>query len=328
MMTDTLYKQIYICVDDTDDLTKATSTGSIADEIGRRICGRFGCTINMGITRHQLLLDERVPYTSHNSSMCFDVVLPASVASEVDEIGWEVIRALRAESSNPGLCILPVSAAGRSRQDIRNAYDGVVSFGTRAKEEYLMIEEARHVAQMYPEMILKSEGDSGQGMIGALAGVGLRMTENDGRFRGKYDLSKLEEGETCPVERLADAFRNQYGVIPAFVDQEGGSMDLCDPIIPVTAAKAVLRSGMLTFICEKNDYGIWKPRSKDEFNKKRRKRNACGHFALDPDQEERFHEKQRPTCGSCMYRRLTADGYICMAGHIQSDKQGEPSTKR
>ena len=61
--------RIYICVDDTDDLTKSTSTGKIADMIAQEIV-KMGGTMDKGITRHQLLLHDDIDYTSHNSSMC------------------------------------------------------------------------------------------------------------------------------------------------------------------------------------------------------------------------------------------------------------------
>ena len=306
MMKDTVYERVYICVDDTDDLTKTTSTGSIADEIARRISERFSCQVNMGITRHQLLLDERVPYTSHNSSMCFDIMLPQGSAPEADEIGWEVIRGMRAETANPGLCVL-AARPGRS-------YDKIVSFGERAKTDYIVLEEALEVAREFPELLLKSEGGNGQGMIGALAGVGLRITGNDGRFRGKYDLSLASKGEACTVERFIEGFRDKYGLAPVLIDQKGDTLEAQDIIEPAQDAKAVLCSGRLTFLCDRDESGICKPYTKDEFNKKRKKREGCESFVPDPDKEERFHEKKRRACGSCLYRRLTADGYICMAG--------------
>ena len=312
-MKDTGYERVYICVDDTDDLTKATSTGAIADEIARRISGRFGCKVNMGITRHQLLLDERVPYTSHNSSMCFDIALPLGQAQAADEIGWEVIRSMRAASANPGLCVLAVQP--------EKTYDKVVRFGEKAKTELIVLEEAGEIAREFPEMILHSEGTTGQGMIGALAGVGLRITGNDGRFRGKYDLSLASKGEACTVERFIEGFSNKYGFAPILIDQKGGYPEEQDIIDPVEEAKAVLRFGRLTFLCDRNEKGIWKPYTKDEFNNERKKREACECFVLDPDKEERFHEKKRRTCGSCLYRRLTADGYICMAGKQLSSQE-------
>ena len=305
-MKDTVYERVYICVDDTDDLTKTTSTGSIADEIARRVSERFGSRVNMGITRHQLLLDERVPYTSHNSSMCFDLMLPQGSAPEADEIGWKVIRSMRAASANPGLCVL-VPQSGKY-------YDKVVGFGARAKTDYIVLEEAREIGREFPEMLLKSEGDSGQGMIGALAGVGLRITGNDGRFRGKYDLSSVTEGEACTVECFIDGFNDKYGFAPILIDHNGALLESHYIIYPTQDAKAVLRSNRLTFPCVRGESGIWKPYTKDEFNNKRKKRVGCGSFVPDPDKEERFHENKSAYCGSCLYRRLTADGYICIVG--------------
>ena len=46
----------YLCVDDTDDLTKKTSTGKIAEHI-KKEAESLGSVIDYGITRHQLLLD-------------------------------------------------------------------------------------------------------------------------------------------------------------------------------------------------------------------------------------------------------------------------------
>ena len=312
-MKDSGYERVYICVDDTDDLTKDTSTGAIADEIARRISERFGCTVNMGITRHQLLLDDRIPYTSHNSSMCFDIVLPSGSLPETDEIGWEVIHSMRAASANPGLCIL-ATQPGKS-------YDRIVEFGERAKTDLIVLEEARKTAREFPEMMLESEGTTGQGMIGALAGVGLRITGNDGRFRGKYDLSLASKGEACTVERFLEGFLKKYGLEPVLIDQKGISPEAQDIVYPVREAKAVLRSGHMAFLCDRDEKGIWKPYTKDEFNKKRKKREACESFVLDPDKEERFHEKKQRTCGSCLYRRLIADGYICMAGKQLSSQE-------
>ena len=65
--------RIYICVDDTDDLTKSTSTGRIADMIGKAITKKYGGRVDKGVTRHQLLIHEDIDYTSHNSSMCTQV---------------------------------------------------------------------------------------------------------------------------------------------------------------------------------------------------------------------------------------------------------------
>ena len=301
----------YVCVDDTDDLTKKTSTGAVADEIAKRLTERFKSVINMGITRHQLLLDERVPYTSHNSSMCFDMLLPCGSEEVVEEIGWEAIHKLKAETSNPGLCIL--------QTDPSNDYSEVITFGKQAKGELVTIEGAYDLISAYPEIRLKGEGVTGQGVIGALAGTGLRMTGNDGRFRGKYDLGATAEAMICTTKHFIKDFRGRYGIEPVLTDRDGRTPMPGDKIVPVKEAKAILRQGRLTFLCDIDESGIWRPYTKDEFNKKRKAKEGCAFFTKDPDAEERFHEKKKRACGSCLYRRLTEDGYTCMAGHEPPD---------
>jgi hypothetical protein len=55
---------IYIGLDDTDNKT-SRGTGRLARAIAESLAERYAVR---GITRHQLLVDPRVPYTSHNSS--------------------------------------------------------------------------------------------------------------------------------------------------------------------------------------------------------------------------------------------------------------------
>ena len=301
-------QKVYVCVDDTDDLTKSTSTGSIAEEIGRRVSEEFGAEIHMGITRHQLLLDERVPYTSHNSSMCFDIDLTAGSAARVDEIGWEVIRARRAESSHPGLCILTLPDEDDHIKEV------LIRFGQRAKNELVTVKEAEETAAQFSEIILRGEGKTAQGTIGALAGVGLRLSGDDGRFRGKYDLTGIADDPCGTVEQCMEGLNKDRGVEAVFADPDGNVLDVQEQIVLVDGAKAVLKNGRMTFLCTPEDR-LWIPHRKDNFNKKRKKRPSCEFFELDPDEEERFYEMERRTCGACLYRRLTGNDYICSAGH-------------
>lgn len=81
----------YLCVDDTDDLTKKTSTGKIAEHI-KKEAESLGSVIDYGITRHQLLLDDAIAYTSHNSSMCFRAASPktssAGCGKKLQKLSW------------------------------------------------------------------------------------------------------------------------------------------------------------------------------------------------------------------------------------------------
>ena len=55
---------IYIGIDDTDNLN-SRGTGRLARNIAAALSSDF--TV-LGVVRHQLLQDPRVPFTSHNSS--------------------------------------------------------------------------------------------------------------------------------------------------------------------------------------------------------------------------------------------------------------------
>ena len=312
-----MMERVYICVDDTDDLTKATSTGAIADAIGRAVQEEFGGTIRPGITRHQLFLDRSVPYTSHNSSMCFDILLPAGSAARVDEIGWEVIGRMRAPGANPGLCIL--AAAAESEEDIRGRYSALIRFGRQAKIRYVTRREAVDTAKVFPEIILKWDGETGRGRIGALAGVGLRISGEDGRFRGKYHLKKLSGEPVLSAGEFADLCAEKLGVRPVFADNEGCALDPQEMVRTADKVKPVLLGGQMVILCGRGEDGLWLPHTKDSLPKEnpgagKKKAGACPYFEPDPDEEERFHENRPRSCGSCLYRRLEADGYSCSKG--------------
>ncbi len=58
-------------IDDTDNL-ESRGTGFIGRTMGEEISAA-GLGICGGVSRHQLLFDPRVPYTSHNSSLCLEI---------------------------------------------------------------------------------------------------------------------------------------------------------------------------------------------------------------------------------------------------------------
>lgn len=143
------------------------------------------------ITRHQLFVHDDVPFTSHNSAMCATVVGDIGFERLVDEAS-RFLEANRAEGSDPGLCIAGVSAIA----DV----DALVEWGMRAKAEVLTKEDAYGVARRC-NVHLSEHGGDGQGVVGALAAVGLRLSGNDGRVRGKADVN----AERLTVAELIDA---------------------------------------------------------------------------------------------------------------------------
>ena len=62
---------LLIGIDDTDNL-ETRGTGFRARQLASGLQASALATTH-GITRHQLLVDPRIPYTSHNSSACLRV---------------------------------------------------------------------------------------------------------------------------------------------------------------------------------------------------------------------------------------------------------------
>ncbi|HZL37442.1 MAG TPA: hypothetical protein VFC78_19145 [Tepidisphaeraceae bacterium] len=165
---------VLIGIDDTDNDT-SPGTGQLARRLTAELSARGAASL--GITRHQFLLDDRVPFTSHNSGACVAV----EWAGAPEELSWamDLIQTWSAQGSDPGVCICPARAVPRA----------VMEFGYRATREVLTMDEARAVAQS-AGLHLRALGGTGQGIIGALGSVGLRAEGNNGRF---LDLPGLRE---------------------------------------------------------------------------------------------------------------------------------------
>ncbi len=183
--------EILVSIDDTDNL-ESRGTGELAVELTRLIeTNNWGqCSF---ISRHQLLVHPDIPYTSHNSSMCFSARFTHSAWVEQfiglagDFLAWE-----SASGSDPGLCVVCLSDS-LDRQ-------ALTRFGSLAKQQVLCKEDAYGLAKEH-EIHLSEHGGSGQGVIGALAGVGLRLGGNDGRLKGwlRYpgDQDIMSVAELC-----------------------------------------------------------------------------------------------------------------------------------
>ncbi len=157
---------IYIGVDDTDNKT-SRGTGRLSRAIAGVLSERHRV---WGVTRHQLLVDPRVPYTSHNSSNCVHLMADGDVDLEAlaDQV-QAIMLADFQEGSDPGLCIA------------RAVTPEMVDFGHRAKTELLNQSQAREIAAR-SRCVLRGLGGTQDGVIGALAAVSLASTGEDGRF--------------------------------------------------------------------------------------------------------------------------------------------------
>jgi tRNA(Ile2) C34 agmatinyltransferase TiaS len=160
---------LFVGLDDTDNL-ESRGTGHLARQIARALAADFRV---LGVTRHQLLIDPRVPYTKKNSSSAIllrangdgDMTLVPAVADRVRSL----MLADFCPGSDPGLCVASSVPAA------------ITDFGRRAQREIVTQREARALAARHEISLSGLGGDEG-GVIGALSAVGLAAAGNDGRY--------------------------------------------------------------------------------------------------------------------------------------------------
>lgn len=161
--------RVYVCFDDTDCLDADRGTGKLVRWFTERL--PEGCT-TWGVVRQQLLVHPDVPYTSHNSSGCAVLDVPdASFLPVLAELGAAHIAEHWIDGSDPGLCVAPETAM----------LEPVIAFGQRAAIEVVTQAEAHAVAAA-TGIHLSGHGGTEDGVIGALAGVGLTAGGWSGRF--------------------------------------------------------------------------------------------------------------------------------------------------
>lgn len=178
-------------IDDTDALD-SRGTGYRARMLAEAL-STAGLAVGAAITRHQLLVDPRIPYTSHNSSACIEVEASADDASGIEALGRDYLVRESAPGSDAGLCLA-------AWDDVTLAIE---EFGARAKTEIVTQEEAKHLAGQVG-LVLHGLTGTGGGIIGALAAVGLRRAGNDGRFLSLPGLRELQGTYTAAeLERVA-----------------------------------------------------------------------------------------------------------------------------
>jgi hypothetical protein len=156
---------IIVGIDDTD-IVGSPGTNQLARAILKKI-GSSAC--DAIICRHQLFFDPRVPYTSKNGSA--SIQLPHADEKnvpELDKMIRQVMSDLFVEGSDPGLCIATTVTMEMQQ------------FGLRCKSRLITQEEAREVAAQ-SGCCLQGLGGTEQGVIGALAAVGLVAGGDDGR---------------------------------------------------------------------------------------------------------------------------------------------------
>ena len=181
---------IIIGLDDTD-IEGSPGTNKLALTLAGRLADRYE---TVRIVRHQLLFDPRVPYTSQNGCASMMVRSQVSgvrdqrgeIAALANELSDAIVRWCPA-GSDPGLCIAA------------EVPPAIVEFGQRCQRDLVRQQEARDAAAA-EGLLLVGLGGTQDGVIGALAAVGLCAAANDGRLiycgAAETDISEVHGPQT------------------------------------------------------------------------------------------------------------------------------------
>jgi len=229
-----------IGIDDTDNL-ESRGTGHrvrmLADWLAENILAA-----PLGITRHQLLVDPQIPYTSHNSSACLSV--DTDNADDVWEASREFLLCESAVGSDAGLGLV---AWGEVPPCVR-------AFGVRAKQVVLTQLEAEQTA-LDNGICLEGLTGTGGGIIGALAAVGLHHAGNDGRFLWLPGLRELQG--KISVQQIYS-----QGHVDSICTVEGTTLSATTLVDVGEWVRPVLRQGRATLYVEEINHE-WHIISKD-----------------------------------------------------------------
>lgn len=215
---------IYVGIDDTDT-KESRGTGRLARNIAAELakhCGIFG------VTRHQLFVHPDIPFTSHNSCAVIHADAPDNEANQLYEMAKKMMLGDFIDGSDPGI------AMATSKQII----PATVAFGFDAKKIVLTQARAKEVAKN-SNIRFDSLGGTGNGIIGAIAGIGLASTRNDGRFLLKGKNRELAAG-TRTVTELLKAGIDQISELNGEVVNEGTVKVTKNAIPSFVQGKAVL----------------------------------------------------------------------------------------
>lgn len=237
-----------ISMDDTDNL-ETHGTGWLVEDACMRMTSKGWGEFSM-ISRHQLYVHPDIPFTSHNSAMVFWADVAVGQRELVDFLG-DYLERESAPGSDPGLCVAPeLDAVFQER---------LIAFGRSAKDTVLTKAQAYALAAELG-IHLSEHGGTGGGVIGALAGVGLRLWGNDGRFRGWFHFAKhgteMDAGELCRFDAV-DEVRTLGGELLA-ADQR---------VIVGERIKTVCMGGKSVLLVLPHGECMYETVSKDEIRK-------------------------------------------------------------
>ena len=184
--------RLLIGIDDTDN-KESRGTGYNSRQLAAAIEAENLGKVR-GITRHQLFVHPDIPYTSQNSSACLEVT--TNNYNEIKDFCRNFMRQIGAIGSDVGLCIIQRDKVSEE----------IIKWGVDAKSIVLKMDDAVEKAHRN-EIYLEGLTGTKDGIIGALAAVGLRAGGNDGRFiwlNSKKNLRDIEHD----IHKVEDLIKN------------------------------------------------------------------------------------------------------------------------
>ncbi len=152
---------------DATDTLESRGPGHLARQIAAALAEDYTL---LGVTRHQLLIHPRVPCTRKNSCAAIHLnddrdLEPAALLERVQALMLNHFQ----PGSDPGLCVA------------HKVPQAIVAFGRRVQRQLIAQDEARSLAATHGIALL-GLGGTEDGVIGALAAVGLAADGQDGRY--------------------------------------------------------------------------------------------------------------------------------------------------
>lgn len=284
-----------VCIDDTDTID-SIGTGTICEYIRNRLISEnlADCTL---ITRHQLLIHADIPYTSHNSSMCFTGNQINGDKQVIISTAVDIVKQFHAQGSDPGVAVAFLDDVDKGTE--------LVKFGLRATKEVLTKEGAYDLAKRCG-IHLSEHGGTGQGVIGAVAGIGLRMSGQYGEVKG---LLKKVQNTSFTVKELVENHQ-----IEKVMTTEGKALDDWELVHLDKQTKVMMKDNQYTLLVDMiedryvaidrgtiRNIQIGEPLTLMSM--------TCNRFSADVEEEQ--IDDNETTCYNCTYRRWEMKGMSC-----------------
>lgn len=208
--------QYIIGIDDTDN-TESRGTGHLARFMATALAQDFRIH---GVTRHQLLEDERVPKTAKNS--CAGIIFEGD-AYPLEEIAMYARKVMLDDyqpGSDPGLSVIAEVVPPE-----------IIAYGQQVQQEFITQKLPRRLAFDHG-IHLEGLGGDQDGVIGALAAVGLVAQGSDGRYVLIGSIRELEGLQ--PIDAVLSAGVTTIQTLDGQVINEG--LILADKMRPARRA--------------------------------------------------------------------------------------------